>query len=332
MESFVDGILKIKIEAPPNSPRKRAWTIEELIQSHAHHLMNGTKQSHESSLSEAATELRVTAQLFPLVTCRNEFLLLAAWFSYACRFDDIIEALSNEDSVRALATTRNIFRVGDTGLHAEDGGAHHLSRALYARLSYLMESTEGVQLTCNAIDKVMCAFEAERSFLLQQQWSVESYMEIRHTTISFGPIYAILSQSVVNPQNSPMAANLIALGRAVSLAAGLQNDIAGTQKDKENECRLNYSIIHHLQRNPLVDSLARMEMEVLRPGIRAAIQRHNEEAIQAFRYLRKLQECGTAEEQVLAVHMYVLMYEHFQWVKSSSRYRQSWGSRNSTIN
>ena len=322
MEHYNDTVTRLRIEHAVQWSVRSHWEEDDLlVRSHTNYLADGTGKSSHLCMRQAVKELTTVKQLFPVETDPNTLLALTAFFSYACGFDDLIESLSTTAAQHTLTKARRLF--GDHHKNNESNDSCpglRLSHALYKHLELQMGTGQRMTKTCDAIDNLLCGMESELLYLNGREWDPETYLRIRQTTISFDPIYAIMDANLDLHGSSEVRASIQGLKDAVSLTAGLQNDILGLPKDVHNASLMNYIIVQYLRHStgaPFPDNL---NMEVLLPSLCLAIDRHNLEARQALEYYAQVKKQGTHEEEGFAKKIYVLMCTHLKWVTSSTRY------------
>ena len=322
-------VTQLRIEHQVQSSVQCHWKEEELlVRSHANYLADGTGQSNDLCMQQAVKELTIVEQLFPVETCPNIWLALAAFFSYACGFDDQIESLSTTAARHTLTKAMRLFDNHHNGDESDDSRpALRLSHALHKHLELQLGTGQRMAKTCDAIHNLLRGFESELLYLDDREWDPEVYMRIRQTTISFDPIYAIMDGNLEVHRSSEVSASIGGLKEAVSLAAGLQNDIVGLPKDVQSGSLMNYMIVQHMHDTTGAASPDSLKMEILLPRLRLAIDRHNLEARRAWEHYIQVKKQGTHEDEAVARKIYGLMCTHLDWVESSARY----GSRHEKL-
>lgn len=246
MEHLASHLAGLEVGSEIGSSSSDQMITQDMTSSHAHYLAIGTGEPYKECKSRAEVDLQVEVQLLPRVVSGSDLLCLTAWCAYACRFDDVIERLADDVFDGVVAGACQIFLSGESTSEVDHSEGLRLSLALYRRLSQLRNAEKPREAICKTIIEVLMGFKAERTFARGRRWNLEEYLIIRQTTISFGPLYAILIDSVSPERLHVTTSTLLDLQRAVSLAAGLQNDIVGLRKDNRKGDPLNYCILYYL--------------------------------------------------------------------------------------
>lgn len=301
---------------------------------------------------------------FPGELSNNVRTCFAAWLGFACEMDDILETLPPEQGEAALhdcidiVQSRTTARGATLGSSAStDGRIQHMAGVLrdhYAR--FLPWRT--CQAFFGAICNVFRAHIRECHFMHGQvPLNLQTYMAIRSQTISLSPFFEVIKQEYL-PKEWRSIGVWVRLQHEVSVAAGLQNDLVGLERDLQSGEQLNAVVV--LKRlEGAIGASARGSNALLKEGVKdrgrpvprceedeetllrcvgIAAAEHNQSVQRALQHAKRIYsskglggrgELGNGDpgeqppEAVRQVveHIVRLCETHLEWCVSAERYK-----------
>lgn len=270
----------------------------------------------------ALKELKVISILLPSEYETSTVLALAAWFHYACFFDDVIESLppsevhSTLQQCRSLLATNWAELVSDTIAPLDESSmAIHMTQNLLVQFSHCLGPKISNPRFAACIETIWTGFEEEAEFFEQESKSVEAYLRFRRKTISLNFIFAVLASDLDICPAEQVARDLEALEHSVSLVVGFQNDLVGLGKDVEQGKMSNFVLVY-------CDEMMGVEGD-LEPGVQAGVRRHNQEVTRCEVLLDGILISGCEAEATYARKVFGLVANHYRWVTAAKRYKGS---------
>ncbi len=333
-QSWVDRLsVPLAPRMPPLKVDKSLWEV------HAHFLLicEGPREDLTAKLAERAeTEIRTLVQFVPEERSSQVVQAMAAWFSYSCALDDLVERQNGPQTRALLDSILPTFSEAIDGARVSDRYAPapkvssptttacRLSEALYHHLKTLLTRKVFVS-ACEEIRIVLESFIEESRFRENGFRDTAEYLALRQKTIGLGPWLPMLGANIQGDPTSETERCLAELRSCVTRAVGLQNDICGLMGDLNKGDTMNFVYVYHYPRllSPIGDRLSSRDPDEYRCGSLVAADEHNAATASAKDAYERLCIRGSAAEKLFARHLYHLTATHLLWARESERYKTS---------
>ncbi|KAJ5348023.1 hypothetical protein MYU51_007859 [Penicillium brevicompactum] len=274
-----------------------------------------TKEFYERCNAEVAA----VKLFFPDVQSEAIQICMAAWLAANCVADDILESMPLEMGILALEETIVMLQRSNEHISPTNKIARIHSLFLDFCIQHL-EISENVSRELEGDICDMCQGLLDE--LLYRQGSVpktlENYLQFRGRTMGIHPFFTLI-RTMRRPIRSEYMAALRNLQSRVSLVLGLQNDLVGLEKDRQNGEHMN-AVLVSLQEK---EGANRDHQEFLLPStIEDVCGIHNlclSAAVEKYNEIARLN--GEVQEPVHETAILAFADTHLKWCASSKRYQ-----------
>ncbi|KAL8383365.1 hypothetical protein RB595_006897 [Gaeumannomyces hyphopodioides] len=269
-------------------------------------------------------EVKAVRIFFPDPLPDSTMACFAAWLAFVCAMDDQLEQMTPEQGETAMLDCIEAVQ-GRPPLAKPEGvegdvTVPSMARVLHQHCSQLL-AEDSVDAFFEAACAVFSAHIGEIRFLSSSQATrdLETYMAIRRRTIALDPFFEVLKHDHLDKAERASPA-WERLQHHVCLAAGLQNDLVGLEKDVEAGERMNAVLV-------LLDGLATAGGEdhdaALAEAVGLVNEEHNSNAALAGLCFHELTDAEGVSSQAKWVARCVvqLCQTHLRWCSSAKRYR-----------
>ncbi|KAF9895195.1 hypothetical protein FE257_000097 [Aspergillus nanangensis] len=255
---------------------------------------------------KAVTEIEAIRLCFPDVRSEQIQICMGAWMSTLCAVDDILEEM---DPPAAKVVLRQSIEIV---LGQKETDHQVYQTPTENQVAFIMAKFRN---HCSHYLAVPVAEDYRQGRGLQND--LHTYLQIRTHTIGIAPLFALV-RHLYCPENLRQAV-FFDLQRAVSLAAGLQNDLIGLEKDLHN----------HESMNAVAVALRGMgkdasDQAALREATCSVLRIHNQCSKRIFMMLEGWNMMGSSgiTNEVLCGQVIAAFAEsHMKWCSSSERYQ-----------
>ncbi|OJJ65478.1 hypothetical protein ASPBRDRAFT_49758 [Aspergillus brasiliensis CBS 101740] len=286
-------------------------------------IRNDPAADKDELFQRAAAEIETIRLFFPDVRSEIVQICMAAWLSTLCTIDDIIE--ETEPPVVKAALNQSIeILLGQKEVDLEVYLRPHENQVTYImtqfrnHCSYYLsvpvaeDFLTEVTNVCQAL-----IWELEYRQDNSNKKGLHTYLQIRARTIGIAPFFALI-RHLYCPNKVKQAA-IFDLQRAVSLAAGLQNDLIGLEKDLHDNESMNAVVValREMDKNA-------SDQSSLREATCRILRMHNNCVEAIFRILEiwnKLEAVEISDEEFCGHVIAGFAGSHMMWCTSTKRYR-----------
>ncbi|KAJ5749382.1 uncharacterized protein N7511_011078 [Penicillium nucicola] len=275
--------------------------------------------------------------LFPYIHSEAVQTCLAGWMATVCITDDILERMSPESALKTLEESiwtlresgfpsmisptqlKNLGYIDFHDTESRQIGVPFIFTAFYNHAKTHLNST---QILRKLVDDIceMCEGQRDEVFFRQGRLhhDMDVYMGIRKRTMGVLPSFTIMSVLTINTETECVA-TLKDLGDMVCQAVGLQNDIAGLDKDiRDGEIMNSVLVLAREQ----ISQIADQESIVLHDVTRKVCDDHNRYVLAAVEAWERLEACTGKNytQSLLGIIILEFAETHLKWCLSSKRY------------
>ncbi|KAK0711713.1 hypothetical protein B0H67DRAFT_586144 [Lasiosphaeris hirsuta] len=287
---------------------------------------------------QCAAEVQTIRTFFPHLASEAIHTVFAAWLTFVCTMDDILETLPAAVGEQVLAESIQMVqgRPLDSAVPgaASDTRIQGLTRVLYAHATALL-SPAGARAFFGAAQAVLEAHVDEIRFLQGGlPRDLATYLGIRRRTIALAPFFEVLKSEYLPAGFADGDATAWAqLQTDVSCAAGLQNDLIGLERDLEGGEQLNAVVVLMRGSNPHAGSAAAVDEALLTRCVGLVAAEHNKAVTRslahAARILSTARDAAPAAAAAVAAvarHIMLLSETHLTWCAGCKRYDMAAGT------
>ncbi|KAJ5360320.1 hypothetical protein N7517_009511 [Penicillium concentricum] len=280
-----------------------------------------TQKQIEDPLEQAVREVKVISLLFPNVRAEHLRICMAAWICILCTVDDLLESMRPYEAQIAIQTTISILQGNEKNNEwicevSSKGDVCSLMSLFQKHCCQYLSDAAAKDFFCE-ICTVFYGFIQEIKF--QQGYlkrDMQNYMEIRTRTIGIAPYFSLIRSEVFSPDYYPD--NIMVMQKAINVAAGLQNDLLGLERDMDEKESMNAVLVG--MEEPMKKE--ETETQKLADAITAVCALHNVSISEVAHIHQRILQGAREESEIIVANSQLLFTEtHFKWCTTAKRYR-----------
>ncbi|KAF4764373.1 hypothetical protein HAV15_000896 [Penicillium sp. str.  len=264
-----------------------------------------SQRQNEELLEQAVDEVKTIGLLFPDVRAEHARICMAAWLGVLCTVDDLLELMSPHEVEDAIQVT----------IAALQGNKENNDRMFQKHCcQYLSDAAvkDFFREICTVFHGFLQENRFQRGYLKR---NLQNYMEIRTRTIGIAPFFSLIRSDLSPPDY--YSDNILAMQKAVNVAAGLQNDLVGLERDIDEKESMNAVLVS------MGEPLGKEEAQgtKLADTIAAVCAFHNSSIAEVVQIRQRILQ-GAEESEIIVANSQLLFIEtHFKWCTRAKRYR-----------
>ncbi|KAK0650023.1 hypothetical protein B0T16DRAFT_389965 [Cercophora newfieldiana] len=307
-----------------------------------------SEEADDSGFSKRCTaEVDAISTFFPHLQSESLHVSFAAWLSFACAMDDILETMQPMEREKTLAECIALVEPSLTAcpkaswctnalgwLRRSRKGPETTGDARVPALTrHLLDhcrthlSEANARVFFKAVVAVFRAHIEEARFMRGAvPADIPTYMRFRSQTISLNPFFEVIKSEYLTPEWRALAA-WDKLQHEVSSAAGLQNDLIGLERDMDQGEPLN-AIVVLLRASGVQVSAAMTDKTLLANLVQFVAEKHNQSVALALDSVADIfLAAGNAPREnfrgIASVvrHIVSLADTHLKWCSAAKRYQ-----------
>jgi hypothetical protein len=266
---------------------------------------------------------------FPNIHDSKVIAAVTAWFYLNCHVDDLIEEMGPDAARAVLKEVPGLLR--GTGLsqasvpmvRSDSGNASSADEDMAQQVRYVFDWTrQHMQALlplavyddlCPAMIATFEAMYEEVTFRESRSQDLKKYLSIRVQTIALFTLFKLVHFSVGGDPQAFQHFDKLAYN--ASLAAGLQNDIVGIDKDIAKGEWMNYPMVYAEGCEP-TETVAMIEKGALK-----GVKSHNHAVDVAMEQFNAILAEGSMDDLKVAAGILIIVVRHFKWVCVAKRYK-----------